>query len=63
VQAGDTYQYCVDSAQGGEMLRDGLVVARVDDPDFSERFLNIWVKGEQQGRPQWNFSRCPGTVF
>ena len=63
VQPGDTYQYCVDRTQGGEMLRDGMVVASIDDPDFGERFLNIWVTGEQQGRPQWNFSRCPGTVF
>ena len=63
VEPGDTYQYCVDSARGGEMLRDGLVVASVTDPGFGERFLNIWVTGEEHGQPQWNFARCPGTVF
>jgi len=63
VDPGDTYQYCVERAGGGEMLRDGRVTVRLDDPEFSERFLNIWVTGEEAGKPQWNFSRCPGTVF
>jgi len=64
VDQGDTYQYCVDRSRGGEMLRDGQVAVSLPDPDFSERFLGVWVTGEQDGKPRWNFSRCPGgTVF
>jgi len=63
VGPGDSYQYCTQRGNGGAMLRDGQVVASVDDSDFSERFMRIWVKGEQAGKPDWAFSRCPVRTF
>jgi hypothetical protein len=64
VAPGSRYQYCVGGAGVGEMIRDGRVLVRLQDADFSERLMNIWVLGEQDdGRPRWNFARCPGRVF
>lgn len=64
VSPGASYQYCVGGNGAGEMIRDGQVVVRLEDPDFSERMMNIWVIAEEgDGKPRWNFSRCPGTVF
>ena len=64
VGLGSSYEYCVGATGVGEMIREGRVVVRLDNPEFSERFMNIWVVGEEaDGKPRWNFSRCPGTLF
>jgi len=64
VSPGNSYKYCVGDSGAGEMIRDGRVVVRLDSANFSERLMNIWVIGEESdGKPRWNFSRCPTTVF
>ncbi len=64
VGPGSSYEYCVGTNGVGEMIRGGRVVVRLDNAEFSERFMNIWVIGEEaDGKPRWNFSRCPSTVF
>jgi hypothetical protein len=63
VSPGNSYRYCVGQSGAGEMIRDGHVVVRLVDNDFSERLMNIWVIGEEaDGKPRWNFSRCPTTT-
>lgn len=58
VDAGDSYQYCVTMNSGGELLRDGKVVAQLDDKTFADRFLGIWVVREDAGGFDWNFPTC-----
>jgi hypothetical protein len=60
VLGGDTYTYCVKPAMGGGLLlRDGKPVTQVPVDDFAERFMQIWVSGENpQGKPNWKFRNC-----
>lgn len=59
VEPGDRYSFCVSSAQGGALLREGVVVLRDTDMAFSRRVLGLWVAApDRAGEPGWRFSRC-----
>lgn len=59
VDNGDTYTYCVAPNTGGLLMRDGNTVKQIHSEDFAERFLRIWIKGEQtRGEPEWAFGTC-----
>lgn len=59
VDSGDRYTYCVVPERAGLLLRDGRTVLRVDSADFAERFMQIWVRAEDESaRPQWAFGQC-----
>jgi len=60
VGVGDSYQFCIDAAQGGEMLRDGQSVVRFEQPQFADRFMAIWVDEVEQGEHRWRVPGCIG---
>lgn len=58
VEPGDVYTYCLD-AGGGVLLRDRREVLRFESTGFAQRYLQIWVTGEDaELRPEWAFARC-----
>ncbi|MCG6967333.1 MAG: hypothetical protein LJE59_12565 [Chromatiaceae bacterium] len=59
VDPGDRYTYCVEPGKAGVLLRDEREVIQFDSADFAERFLQIWVRAEDEARnPQWGFAPC-----
>ena len=59
VEPGDSYAYCVAPEAGGLLLRDGVTVARLEEPGLAERFLQIWVTSDEPDRaPTWGFGEC-----
>jgi hypothetical protein len=59
VEPGDRYLYCLGSDGAGNLMRDDAPTLRLPSTDFARRFLQIWVKGEDDlGNPQWGFGSC-----
>jgi len=59
VEPGDRYLYCLESDGTGSLMRDNAPTLRLKSGDFARRFLQIWVKGEDDlGNPQWAFGSC-----
>ena len=59
VDDGDRYTYCVVPESAGVLMRDGRSVVRVQSDEFAERFLQIWVRAEDEAaRPLWAFGQC-----
>ena len=59
VEPGDRYAYCVAPEAGGLLLREGVAVARLEEPGLAERFLQIWVTSDQPDEgPTWGFGEC-----
>ena len=59
VKPGDQYLYCLENDGTGTLLRDDTSALRLPSADFSRRYLQIWVRGEEEsGDPQWAFRRC-----
>tara|TARA_Y100001935_G_C17289746_1_gene502556 strand:- start:453 stop:950 length:498 start_codon:yes stop_codon:yes gene_type:complete len=59
VSPGDSYKFCARDLGDGFMIRNGKFIVSLQDKDFNEKFLKIWVKGIiKNNKPIWNFSKC-----